>query len=105
MLKENPSYFEDLKKLDGEKMITELTKIKGIGPWSATILTAFHVGKSDIMITGDVTINKVVNHLYKTDVSDNTQKLLSIVEHWKPFRSVGCMICYEIFDRKLLELK
>ena len=105
MLKENSTYFEDLERLDGNEMIEELTKIKGIGPWSATILAAFSAGKSDIMITGDVTINKVISCLYKTEINDDPKRLLSLVEHWKPFRSIGCMICYEIFDRKLLELK
>lgn len=104
MLDENLNYFEGLKDLSGAEMQKEFVKINGIGPWSATILTIFYGAKPDVLVTGDVTINKVIQYLFRTEIDQKSKILLELLEHWRPYRSVGCILCYELFDRKMLPI-
>ena len=104
MLDKDPDYFDRLTDLNGELMQTQLQNIKGVGPWSATILTLFYAGKSDVMIKNDVTINKVIEYLYDVEIDEKSNMLDKLLAHWRPYRSVGCILCYQLFDRKLLPI-
>ena len=44
---------DDLDKLDNESIIELLTKIKGIGPWTAEMFLIFSLGREDIFSTRD----------------------------------------------------
>ena len=104
MLDKDPDYFDRLKDLNAELMQKQLQKIKGVGPWSASILTLFYAGKSDVMIKSDVTINKVIQYLYNIEIDEKSNMLEKLLAHWRPYRSVGCIVCYQLFDRKLLPI-
>ena len=45
---------------DNEEAIALLTKIKGIGRWSAEIFLLFHLGRPDVISGGDLGIRKAI---------------------------------------------
>ena len=42
----------DLSSLDNEELITELTKVKGIGRWTAEMFLMFRLGRDDVFSLG-----------------------------------------------------
>ena len=71
------------------QIIEKLTKIKGIGEWTAQMLMIFNLGKLDVFPVGDFALRKNYS-LFKSIPSPITMEELSkISEEWKPFRSIA----------------
>ena len=80
---ENRKGFEIMSDI---QIIQKLTRIKGIGEWTAQMLMIFNLGRLDIFPVGDFAINKNYS-LFKSIASPLTMRELSkISEEWKlPF--------------------
>jgi len=95
---DDPSFLNTIKNGGKEDTFKILTSIKGLGPWSAGIIQLFYVGDTDTMIFGDVTINKVLGKLYHLNGDVLPSNLDKISEKWKPYRAVGCLLCWHLND-------
>lgn len=103
VIQSDPKYFFRLEKRDAEECCRELLTLKGIGPWSASIIALFYIGHSDVLVEGDTTINKVLSRLYDIEINDVPAQIHRLTEKWKPYRSVGCMLCWYIYDNGLIQ--
>ena len=52
-------------QLGDEELIERLTAVRGIGPWTVHMLMIFHLGRPDVMPTGDFAIRKAFSLLYR----------------------------------------
>lgn len=75
-----------LKNMTDEEVITELTKIKGVGRWTAEMTLIFTLNRPDVFSIGDGGLKRAVKNLYKLE---DTKKILKLVEKWKPNRSTA----------------
>ena len=83
-----------LNKLNNEEVIEYLTKIKGVGRWTAEMLLMFALGREDIFAIDDWGIQNAIIKLYKLDRTDKKkfkEDLLRISEKWSPFRTYACL--------------
>src|SRR3989344_1578429 len=53
-----------LPTLKDEEIVVELTKVKGVGPWTAQMLLMFSLGRPDIFSEGDLGLKKGIIELY-----------------------------------------
>ena len=84
------------------QIIQKLTKIKGIGEWTAQMLMIFNLGKLDIFPVGDFALKKNYS-LFKNIASPISMKDLSkISKEWKPFRSIAA---WYLWKYKLKSIK
>ena len=90
----------DLKAMETaseQEVITELTKLKGVGVWTAEMFLMFTLGREDLFSTGDLGLKRAIEKLYQvTDPSDD--ELLKISEIWSPYRTYACRILWESLD-------
>lgn len=77
-----------LKKMPDEEVITKLTNIKGIGPWSANIILMFSLNRPDIFPVGDLGIRTAMSRLYKLDREDKPA-MVKISQTWSPHRTLA----------------
>lgn len=77
---------ENLKQLGDEAVIAELTKVKGIGRWTAEMILIFSLRRPDVFSLGDLGLRKAVSKLYNVDIND-LKKIEEISIRWKPERS------------------
>ena len=106
------SYFRDLAEhvLDGEldlkrlpelpdeEVIEELTAIKGIGRWTAEMFLIFHLGRPDVLSTGDLGIRKGFQLAYGLDEMPSPAELEEIGEKWRPHRTIACLYFWRSLD-------
>jgi DNA-3-methyladenine glycosylase II len=79
---------ESLKNLSDEDVITELTKVKGIGRWTAEMILIFSLKREDIFSLGDLGLRNAVARLY--DISrDDLKQIEDISKKWAPHRSLA----------------
>ncbi len=72
--------------VDDEAAIALLTKIKGIGRWSAEIYLLFAQGRPDIWPAGDLAIQAGVGHFLDLPERPSEKDVRAIAEAWSPHR-------------------
>lgn len=91
ILNKELSFFGINKKNDGE-VIADLTKVKGIGVWSAQIFLIFNLGRLDILPNKDVALLRAAKNIYNLRKMPDQKKLVSISRKykWEPYKSIAC---------------
>src|SRR5262249_53745339 len=79
-----------LDRLDDESVIESLTKVKGVGRWTAEMFLIFRLQRPDVLPVGDLGIVKAVQRAYKLRKAPTPERLTRIGEAWRPYRSVAC---------------
>lgn len=83
---------QSVSTLDDEEIINQLTKMKGIGKWTADMFLIFCLGRKDVFPIHDLGIKKAIQKWYlKSTVQfpPTKQKMLEISQVWKPYRSIA----------------
>jgi DNA-3-methyladenine glycosylase II len=87
-----------LGDLNDEDVIAALTEVKGIGPWTAEMFLIFHLGRPDVLSTGDLGIRRGAQIAYGLDDLPGPHDLERIAEPWRPHRTLGCLYLWRSLD-------
>jgi DNA-3-methyladenine glycosylase II len=90
-----------LDKMDNEAVVAYLTRIKGVGRWTAEMLLMFGLGREDVFAIDDWGIQNAMIHVYKLDREDKKafrEKMLRISAKWSPYRTYACMYLWRYKD-------
>lgn len=91
---------ERLEKLDNQTIIKELTKVKGIGPWTAEMFLMFSLGREDVFSKGDLGLRKAIQKLYAIKKPLTDKYYQEISTKWSPYRTYACMILWKSLSLK-----
>ena len=80
-----------LPTLSDEEIITELTRVKGIGRWTAEMTLIFHLQRPDVLPADDLGLRTAVQRAYDLPERPRRDELERIGEVWRPFRSVATL--------------
>ena len=94
-IENNELNLDNLKNLEDEQVIKELTALKGIGKWSAEMLLIFSLGRKDILSFDDYGIRKGLRLLYHHKELDK-QKLICYKKRYSPYGSIASFYLWEI---------
>ena len=86
-----------LRKMNDEEVIKELTKIKGVGNWTAEMILIFTFKREDVFSLGDAGLRRAVKNLYKIEKDAD---ILKLAEKWKPKRSYACWYLWRSLDNR-----
>ena len=78
-----------LPRMEDEEVIAAVTRIRGVGVWTAHMLLMFSLGRPDVLPVGDYGVRKAARDLYGLDALPNPRELESIAKPWQPYRSVA----------------
>lgn len=90
---------EKIKTFPDEEVIIELTKVKGIGRWTAEMILIFHLQRPDVFSLGDLGLRTAVSKLYKVD-RNNLKKIAKISLAWSPYRSLASRYLWKSLDNE-----
>jgi DNA-3-methyladenine glycosylase II len=85
-------------ELSDEKIIEELTAVKGIGEWSAHMFLMFHLGRPDVLPVGDQGIRNAVKTQYRLRKLPDANRLEKIARPWRPYRTLACLYLWSSLD-------
>lgn len=88
---------EALKRLPDEEVVAILTKIRGIGNWTAKMYLIFVLDRQDVLPIEDGAFLQVFRWMYKTQ-SCNERIVTAKCKKWKPYSSVASRFCYRALD-------
>lgn len=89
---------ETFKELSNEAAMKELTKLKGIGPWTAEMFLMFSLGREDIFSYGDVGLQRAIQKWYGFKKTPTMKQMEKITIKWSPYRSYACRILWKSLD-------
>jgi DNA-3-methyladenine glycosylase II len=89
-----------LDELSDEKIIEELTAVKGIGEWSAHMFLMFHLGRPDVLPAGDQGIRNAVKTQYRLRKLPDAKRLEKLAKPWRPYRTLACLYLWSSLDNK-----
>ena len=78
-----------LSKMNDEEVITHLTKVKGIGRWTAEMFLIFSLGRPDVLPVGDLGLRKGVQKAFSLQELPKPKEVEEIGKKWKPYRSIA----------------
>ena len=78
-----------LSRLPDEELMTELTAIPGIGPWTVQGALIVALQREDVVLPGDLALRKAIQAAYRLDHLPVQQEVLAIAEKWRPYRSLA----------------
>lgn len=90
--------FQALQSLDDTQIIQELTKIKGIGPWTAEMFLMFSLGRPDVFSFGDLGLRRAIRKLYNLRKEPKRKRLVQISKKWSPYRSYAARILWRSLE-------
>jgi DNA-3-methyladenine glycosylase II len=89
---------KEAHRLGDEELITRLTQVRGIGPWTVHILLIFYLGRADIMPTGDYAIRLAFKKLYGKRKDPTPEIILKHARLWQPYRSMASWYLWRSLD-------
>ena len=94
----------DLENLptDDEEAIALLTKIKGIGRWSAEIYLLFAEGRPDVFPAGDLAVMIELGRLMGLDEKPSEKQLRELAEAWRPYRGAAAVLAWHSYNSSVL---
>jgi DNA-3-methyladenine glycosylase II len=78
-----------LRRLDDAAVVEAVTRVRGIGEWTAHMLLMTSLGRPDVLPVGDYGVRKGAMLLYGLDALPRPAELEALTEPWRPWRSVG----------------
>jgi DNA-3-methyladenine glycosylase II len=87
---------------DDEEAIALLTKIKGIGRWSAEIYLLFAEGRADVFPAGDLAVMVEIGRLMGLTDKPSEKQLREIAEPWRPYRGAAAVLAWHSYNSAVL---
>jgi DNA-3-methyladenine glycosylase II len=81
---------EALTHMEDEAAIDAITRVKGLGRWSAEMFLMFRLHRPDVMPVDDLGIVNAIKRAYRLRKKPAARRMLQISEAWRPYRSVAC---------------
>ncbi len=87
---------------DDEDAIALLTKVKGIGRWSAEIYLLFAEGRPDIWPAGDLAVQEAVGRILRLDARPSEKRVREIGEAWRPHRGAAAIFSWHCYNMDVI---
>jgi len=94
--------FSHLPGLSDDDVIKELTKVKGVGVWTAHMFLIFALRRANVLPTGDLGIQMAMRKHYRKRKLPKPAQMEKIATPWEPYRTVACWYLWRSLDIKTL---
>lgn len=95
--------FTDINLRTNDEIVSELTKVKGIGVWTVHMFLIFCMGRLDVLPVGDLGIRNGIQKLYKLDHLPTSEEIEKIAYNnsWHPYESVASWYIWQSLDNAM----
>ena len=94
--------YDHLDSLSDDDVIAELTKVKGIGVWTAQMFLMFTLHRPDIFAPDDRGLQLAIERLYALSSPPSRSELTKWAEKWSPYRSTASLYLWKSLDNEPL---
>ena len=93
----------DLARLpaDDEEAIAALTRIKGIGRWSAEIYLLFAEGRADVWPAGDLAVQVEIGRIMGLEDRPSEKATRALAQEWRPHRGAAAIFTWHHYGHRI----
>jgi DNA-3-methyladenine glycosylase II len=88
-------------RLSDEKIVSELTLVRGIGRWTAEMFLMFQLGRLDVWPVGDLGVRKGFAVIHGLPAMPTARELEALGDPLRPYRSLAAWYCWRAADTQL----
>jgi DNA-3-methyladenine glycosylase II len=81
-----------LQKMSDRDATRELVKLRGVGPWTATIYLLMVLRRPDVWPSNDLALATAVREVKRLPARPDPSKLASVGRQWKPWRAIAARL-------------
>jgi DNA-3-methyladenine glycosylase II len=89
-----------LHYMDNDEVICQLTRVHGIGRWTAEMFLIFSLNRPDVLPIGDLGLQLALKKLYRMRKLPTIKRMQSIGKKWNPLETVGTWYAWRAQDEK-----
>lgn len=90
--------FEKFPQMPDADVIEHLTKVKGVGVWTAQMFLLFALRRPDILAVGDLGVRTAIKQAYNLPELPAPAEIERIAQFWRPWCSVACWYLWRSLD-------
>ena len=91
-----------LDHLSDADVVTAVTKVKGVGPWTAEMFLVFVLARPDVLALDDSGLRRAAGWVLGIGGPASRDELEAAGESWRPFRSTASLYLWGAIDRGLV---
>ncbi len=88
---------DDLHRFPADEAHARLTRLKGIGPWTADIYLLFCLGHPDAFPSGDLAVQEAARLAYGLEQRPDAKAITALAERWRPWRGVAAKVLWAYY--------
>lgn len=85
---------EAIAALPDEDVVTELTRVKGVGRWTAEMILIFTLRRPDVFPVDDLGLRTAVQRVLGLADRPSPRQVAEIGEPWRPYRSTATLFLW-----------
>jgi DNA-3-methyladenine glycosylase II len=89
---------QQIGRKSNDQVITQLTKIKGIGVWTAQMFLMFSLGRLDVLPVGDLGIQNAMQLNYRMRGQPKPERMREIAKAWNPYETVASWYMWQSLE-------
>lgn len=86
-----------LHDMPADEAHAAMTRIKGIGPWTADIYLLFCIGHADAWPAGDLAVQEAIRIAFKLRKRPDAKRMNKLGEKWRPVRGVAAYLFWAYY--------
>lgn len=87
--------FHRFPGMEDDAIIADLTRVRGIGRWTAEMFLMFNLHRPDVFPVDDLGVRNAVARLYAMSTPPPPKELREFGERWRPYRSVAAWYLWQ----------
>jgi len=89
---------KEARRLSDAELLERLTTVRGIGSWTVHMMLIFHLGRPDVLPTGDFAIRQAFKKIYNKRKDPRPEIIIKHARRWQPYRSVASWYLWRSLD-------
>jgi DNA-3-methyladenine glycosylase II len=90
--------FSRMHEMSDDDVIAALTKVKGVGEWTAQMFLMFALRRPDVLPTLDYGVRAAMMKAYRLRKMPKPERMHQIARKWHPYRSVASWYLWRSLD-------
>lgn len=87
-----------MSRLSDDAIVQELTRVRGIGRWTAEMFLIFQLGRLDVWPVDDLGVRKGYARLHGMLDAPSARDLEPLGDPYRPYRSIAAWYCWRATD-------
>lgn len=87
-----------LSRLPDAEVAAHLTRVRGIGPWTAEMFLMFHLHRPDVWPVGDLGVRNGWARIHRMDAAPDARGMEGVADHLRPWRSAAAWYCWRVLE-------